>query len=257
MVTKAKGSNTPNSSLRTSKYENVMLFYLGGNKISVKEIPKGTSSGFKETKIVIKSDYKDRKHVSIEDFVCFDRDKVAVVNNYGVLQIFRFSLSREEYRKISEIKIHDVNSKYRDFPIGLTFKKTKDSFLFALSTIYDDNEGSLRDEEIGKSLKIIEFKDKELQIIAENKVEFDQNKPSSGYYYLDWSFSYKGKDILLAMQNDDQRNCDVFTFEDGNLELVHREAGYSEDYFTAVGKVDGIGIVNVDYGGVMKIVRFD
>lgn len=257
VILNAKGANLPNSTLRTNKFENAILAFLGDNRISVKYLPKDMPKGVKETKIVIKSTFGEKTNVTVENFACFDRDKVVVLNNYGLIEIFQFSLKSDNFRKLCDLDMNLKSGDYLEFPVGLSVKEKNGVVKFAVSTLYDDDSGEIRQEEILRSLKIFEFKENEIIKICEKEFELSEKRVSSSYYYIDFNYEYKGKEILFGFQNEEERNLDIYCVENNKIELVHREKSYHSDYFTAIRRFGDEGIVSVDYSGEMKILKLD
>lgn len=254
VIMKAKGANVPQSTLRSNKAENVIIAFLGKDTLSIKSCPSNLPKGVKETRMVVKSTFGMKTDVTIEDFACIGDDKIVVINNYGLIEIFKFYLEEEKVKKICDLDINFHSKKYLDFPISLSVRELNGICKLAISTVYDNDKGNLKEEEILKSLQIFEFREKKIKKVAEKKFTFDEQKTSSSYYHVDYSFDYKGKDILFAFQNDGDMNLDVYCVDEGKVDLVIRESQYHSEYFTAIRKVGDQGIVSVDYSGVMKVL---
>lgn len=257
IVMKAKGANIPNSTLRTNKKENLLLAFLGKDTISVKFCPEKVPKGVQESGILIKSTF-EKKNVSIEDFSCIGDNMVVTVNNFGLIEIFEFSRKSGKTNKICEYYLNDYREKkeFLDFPICLSVKEKKgENCKFAISTVYDDEKGELREEEVQKSLQIFEFTGNKIKKIYEKKFEIEDSGPSSAYYYVDFTFEYKGREILLGFQNEGERNLDVFSVEKREISKIFTERGYHSDYFSGIRRLGDEAIVSVDYSGNLKILR--
>ena len=289
VVSTVKGGEVPNSTLRFNTDETALFTYMGQDAITLKIVPTKEKKGVYETNMVIKGSYplgrdinrSGHHELTIEDFEAIGSNRVVLANSLGVLDLYEYSLVPQQSQ------IMDINASKLDSQVKLAPAKRLHSFdinlgkrvenhemitaisvyqnpsgtqdpLIAVSTIQNnvqgDSEGRLKAIHI---YKIDQVKN-QIELVCYNNFGVQQNN-SSLYYWMDFTHTFNGQNVLYAFQNEDQRKLDVFLMNwntntnQWNLQQIHSEVGYTNDYFTAI-RARGNQIVNIDYNGVMKIL---
>ena len=269
VVANTRGGRTLHSTLRFNEAETVILSHEEANTIRLRHKPEFLSQGLLSTSISIKTCEDDlhisrtRLKVAIEDFQCLESDKVITANSLGIIEIFRFNIEEQICRKISEFRINskgsNIGEKADQKPELVTnMAVTRDGqggHFLAVSTV-EARFGTPGSHNENLLKKVIVFRIDNCYNIQRFAVKEFNKKPQeqkSLYYYLNFSYSYKGRKLLLAFQNEGERALDVYALEGDSLELIYSKKGYHGEYFTAI-RQNGESVVSVDYDGVMRIL---
>lgn len=253
-MSKAVGGVAPNSTLRKNQNESDLLCYLGEDVISVKRVLK---VGLYETKVLIrterpKGDTEFQNELTIEDFEGLGNNKVIVANSLGLIEVFVYDAGSGNCMKLENYDLNDNETTLQPKEVVTCISLRKnEKYLAAATTINDHKRGKIS---LLKRIMIFMVKpDSKLEQVAFRDFGNTENS-NSAYYYINFKFDFRDIPVIFAFQNEDQRRLDVYSYDEGRVNLIHRVLDYHSNYFTAIRDINDF-IVSVDYDGVLKILE--
>ncbi len=248
VVGKSLGVDGPNRSLKVNKNESCLLIN-EGKQIQIWEIALGDNRGIRKTGIVIEMTNPDEE-VIIEDFVPLKDKGVILTDSTGLIEIFLYDLHKRSYTKLSDYNINEGVKHPELFEQITNICLNDRENMLALSTSRSDMKNGAN---VLTRMVVFTLGPKG-RMHPQWQERFNNEKPNSMYYYMNFEYSYNDTQLIFAFQNEDKMRLDIFGIKDGFMNLIHTQLNYHDTDFSAIRAING-KLISIDYDGVMRVLE--
>jgi len=229
VVSNVKGGQGPHSTLRFNESETALLCLLGNDTVTLKLIPEQGKRGLYETNFMVRGTFPQGREINrsghheqtIEDFSTIGDDKIILANSLGVIDVFKYStvplqsqamgvnasqMGNKKVELSQPIKLdsYDINFNkqvnYHEMITSISVHKTIDSSMNSLISVatIQNNQGGDREGRL-RCIHILKFNHQTNQLTLLCTKDFGLNQAAKSlYYWLDFSHTFRGQNILLA-----------------------------------------------------------